>query len=52
MIVRKGQRVSATFDTKAEASIVAGVEANMAKAQAEGPQSKEQLIDRLDAGTG
>ncbi|GAN68292.1 hypothetical protein [Acetobacter orleanensis] len=35
-----------------DAEVVAGVQANMAKAQAEGPQDKDQLLQRLDAGTG
>ncbi|KFL90787.1 hypothetical protein AmDm5_0735 [Acetobacter malorum] len=49
---RNAQGVTASEHAATDAEIVTGVEANMAKAQAEGPQSKEQLIDRLDAGTG
>lgn len=49
---RNAQSVQTSQNAAEDAEIEAGVQANMAKAQAEGPQSKEQLIDRLDAGTG
>ncbi|MCG4258220.1 hypothetical protein [Acetobacter senegalensis] len=49
---RNAQSVETSQTVATDAEIVAGVQANMAKAQAEGPQSKEQLLDRLDAGTG
>lgn len=49
---RNAQSVETSQTAANDAKIVAGVQANMAKAQAEGPQSKEQLLDRLDAGTG
>lgn len=49
---RNAQSVTTSEHAATDAEIVTGVEANMAKAQAEGPQSKEQLLDRLDAGTG
>lgn len=49
---RNAQSVQTSQQAAEDAEIEAGVQANMAKAQAEGPQSKEQLLDRLDAGTG
>lgn len=49
---RNAQSVETSQTAANDAEIVAGVQANMAKAQAEGPQSKDQLLDRLDAGTG
>lgn len=49
---RNGQSVQTSQHEADDAEIVAGVQASMAKAQAEGPQSKEQLLARLDAGTG
>lgn len=49
---RDGQSVATSQHAETDAEILAGVQANMAKAQAEGPQSKEQLLERLDAGTG
>lgn len=49
---RNAQSVKTSEHAAADAEIVARVQAAMAKAQAEGPQSKEQLLARLDAGTG
>ncbi|MFT8308486.1 hypothetical protein [Acetobacter malorum] len=49
---RNGQSVQTSQHEAEDAEIVAGVQANMAKAQAEGPQDKAQLLSRLDAGTG
>lgn len=49
---RNAQSVTTSERAATDAEIVTGVEANMAKAQAEGPQSKAQLLNRLDAGTG
>lgn len=49
---RNAQSVQTSQNAAEDAEIEAGVQANMAKAQAEGPQSKEQLLDRLDGGNG
>lgn len=49
---RNAQNVQNSQHAAEDAEIVAGVQAAMAKAQADGPQSKEQLLSRLDAGTG
>ncbi len=49
---RNAQSVQATQQAVKDAQIVSGVQANMAKAQADGPQDKDQLLERLDAGTG
>lgn len=49
---RNGQSVQTSQHEAEDAEILAGVQANMAQAQADGPQSKEQLLERLDAGTG
>lgn len=48
---RNAQSVETSQTAANDAKIVAGVQANMAKAQAEGPQSKEQLLQRLDEGS-
>lgn len=44
--------VQTSEHTAADAEVVAAVQANMARAQAEGPQDKAELLARLDAGTG
>ncbi|MCG0999314.1 hypothetical protein [Acetobacter persici] len=49
---RNAQSVQTIQHAAEDAETEAGVQANMAKAQAEGPQDKAQLLARLDAGTG
>lgn len=49
---RNAQSVDSSKQAAADAQIVTSVQANMAKAQADGPQSNDQLLARLDAGTG
>lgn len=49
---RNAQSVATSKQAEEDAQIVTSVQANMAKAQADGPQSKDQLLARLDAGTG
>ncbi|MFE8872656.1 hypothetical protein ACE4RV_05730 [Acetobacter persici] len=49
---RNAQSVQTSQHAAEDAAIEAGVQANMAKAQAEGPQDKAQLLARLDDGTG
>lgn len=49
---RNAQSVTTDKAVVADAQAVAATTESMAKAQAEGPQSKDQLLDRLDVGTG
>ncbi|MFT8506592.1 hypothetical protein [Acetobacter sp.] len=49
---RNAQSVQTSQHAAEDAEIEAGVQANMAKAQADGPQDKAQLLARLDDGTG
>lgn len=49
---RNAQSVATSEHASADAEIVTGVEAAMAKAQADGPQDRPQLLARLDAGNG
>lgn len=47
---RNAQSVDSSQQAAADAQIVTRVQANMAKAQADGPQDKDQLLQRLDEG--
>lgn len=49
---RNAQSVATSKRAAEDAESVTGVQSAMSKAQANGPQSKDQLLDRLDAGTG
>lgn len=49
---RNAQSVTDSAHAATDAEIAAKVQANMAKAQAEGPQTKDQLLARLDSGSG
>lgn len=49
---RNAQSVQTSQQVAKDAEIVSGVQANIAKALADGPQDKDQLLARLDAGTG
>lgn len=47
---RNAQSVDTSKQAEEDAQIVTSVQANMAKAQADGPQDKDQLLQRLDEG--
>lgn len=49
---RNAQSVATDKAAVGDAQAATATTESMAKAQAEGPQSKDQLLDRLDAGTG
>lgn len=49
---RNAQSVTDDAKTTDEAQATAAIVQAVAKAQAEGPQSKDQLLARLDAGSG
>lgn len=49
---RNAQSVTTDKAAVGDAQAAATTAESMAKAQADGPQSKDQLLDRLDAGTG
>lgn len=49
---RNAQSVTTDKAAVADAQAATATTEAMSKAQAEGPQSKDQLLDRLDAGTG
>lgn len=49
---RNAQSVATDKAAVGDAQAATANTESMARAQAEGPQSKDQLLDRLDAGTG
>lgn len=49
---RNAQSVKTDKTAVANSQAVTTTTEGMAQAQAQGPQSKDQLLDRLDAGTG